>query len=70
MGMVVEGIRTTQAAFKIAGQLGVEMPITSELHHVLFEGKSPKSAVEALMNRDPTHETDGIARASMREWFD
>jgi glycerol-3-phosphate dehydrogenase (NAD(P)+) len=70
MGMVVEGIRTTQAAYRIARQLDVKMPITAELHHVLFEGKPPKAAVEALMKRDRTHETEGIAGASVRDWLD
>lgn len=70
MGMVVEGIRTTKAAHGLAKEQGIEMPITSELHHVLFEGKSPKAAVEDLMGRDRTHEIEEIARTSMQEWLE
>ncbi|WP_166239328.1 NAD(P)H-dependent glycerol-3-phosphate dehydrogenase [Paenibacillus turpanensis] len=62
MGMVVEGIRTTKAAHLLAQKHGVEMPITRELHAVLFEGKSPRAAVEDLMGRGRTHEIEEVAR--------
>lgn len=58
IGMVVEGVRTTLAASKLAVQYGVEMPITAQLHAVLFEGKPPLAAVEALMGRVRTHEIE------------
>jgi len=58
IGMVVEGVRTTLAASKLAVQYGVEMPITAQLHAVLFEGKPPLQAVEALMGRVRTHEIE------------
>lgn len=45
MGMVVEGIRTTQAAYAISANLGVQMPITDQIYHVLFKGRSPREAV-------------------------
>lgn len=56
MGMVVEGVRTTEVAFQIAQQKGVEMPITRELYYVLFKGKSPFQAVNDLMQRGRRHE--------------
>lgn len=61
MGMVVEGVKTTQAAFKLAEQYHVTMPITEELHAVLFEGKRPKTAVEDLMGRGRRHEIEEVA---------
>jgi glycerol-3-phosphate dehydrogenase (NAD(P)+) len=61
MGMVVEGVRTTKAAYALARQHEVEMPITDQLHAVLFEGLSPESAVGALMGRVRTHEIEEIA---------
>ena len=70
MGMVVEGIRTTKAAFVLSGTHGVDMPITSELHHVLFEGKSPRTAVEDLMGRSKTHEIGETVRSSVKEWLE
>ncbi len=40
---------------------GVEMPITSEIYRVLFEGADVKKSVENLMMRSKTHESEEIA---------
>lgn len=58
MGMVVEGVRTTKAAYQISQEKNVEMPITMELYQVLFEGKSARKAVDDLMGRGRTHELE------------
>ena len=42
----------------LAQAQGVEMPITAEVHQVLFEGKEPRSAVTDLMVRRPKVESD------------
>lgn len=60
MGMVVEGIRTTQAAYELARKLEVEMPITNELYEVLFNDKSPEEAVTELMGRVKKHEVEDL----------
>jgi glycerol-3-phosphate dehydrogenase (NAD(P)+) len=60
MGMVVEGVRTTRAAFELAKQYDVEMPITTQLYEVLFANKAPRTAVEHLMGRLRTHEIEEI----------
>ena len=36
MGMVVEGVRTTKAAYQLAQKYNVKMPITNALYNVLF----------------------------------
>ncbi|GIW50548.1 MAG: hypothetical protein KatS3mg080_1159 [Anoxybacillus sp.] len=36
MGMVVEGVRTTKAAYQLAKKMNVDMPITNALYDVLF----------------------------------
>jgi len=69
MGMVVEGVRTTKAAYVLARQHNVEMPITDQLNAVLFEGLSPEKAVGALMGRVRTHEIEEIADASRSKWL-
>jgi glycerol-3-phosphate dehydrogenase (NAD(P)+) len=51
MGHVAEGVPTTHAAHHLARELSVEMPITAEMHAVLYENKSPSDAVAALMAR-------------------
>ncbi len=53
---VAEGVYTTASAWGLARQRGVEMPITQEVHAILFEGKSPQVAVTDLMLRDPKFE--------------
>jgi glycerol-3-phosphate dehydrogenase (NAD(P)+) len=62
MGMVVEGIKTTRSAYELARRYRVEMPITEQLHQVLFNGKRPKEAVESLMNRGRTDEMEEIIK--------
>lgn len=56
--MVVEGVTTTKAAYQLANQLKVELPITSAVYQVLFEGLSPKEGVNLLMTRTHTHEME------------
>ncbi len=51
MRMVAEGISTTEAVYWWSKQLGVSMPITTEVYRVLFEGKSPLDALKDLMKR-------------------
>lgn len=58
IGMVVEGVRTTKAAFKLAQKQQVDMPITEALYSVLFEQVHPKEAVDALMDRTKKHELE------------
>ncbi|MDR6549453.1 NAD(P)H-dependent glycerol-3-phosphate dehydrogenase [Paenibacillus qinlingensis] len=60
MGMVVEGVKTTKAAYDLASRYEVTMPITNELHNVLFEGKSPQLAARDLMGRVRTHEMEEL----------
>lgn len=68
MGMVVEGIRTTKAAYAISDKLGVQMPIVNQLYHVLFEDRDPRVAVEALMGRDPKTEMEMMPQEIWEQW--
>jgi len=56
MVMVAEGVRTTRAARELARRSGVEMPITEQMHEVLFDGKGPRAAIADLMEREPKAE--------------
>jgi glycerol-3-phosphate dehydrogenase (NAD(P)+) len=58
--MVVEGVKSTQAAYELSVLHGIEMPITRELYNVLFEGADVRKSVENLMLRSKTHETEEI----------
>lgn len=61
MVMVAEGVRTTRSALELARSLGIEMPITEQMHAVLFEQKDPRQALADLMNRPPREEFWGEA---------
>ncbi|MFE5317158.1 NAD(P)H-dependent glycerol-3-phosphate dehydrogenase [Paenibacillus sp. NPDC056579] len=69
MGMVVEGVKTTQAAYKLSRQYDATMPIADELYAVLFNGKTPEAAVEDLMGRGRTHEIEEVAKPVQTKWF-
>ena len=60
MKNVAEGVFTTAAAVKVAGALGVEMPIASATYQVLFKGLDPHQAVAELMGRPPRAESEGM----------
>ena len=48
---VAEGVKTTQAAIRLAAQTGVEMPITEQMDAMLHHGRSPREAIRTLMER-------------------
>ena len=54
--MVVEGVRATQIAYKLAQVHKIDMPITSKLYEVLYEKKKARTAIKELMKRDHTKE--------------
>jgi glycerol-3-phosphate dehydrogenase (NAD(P)+) len=51
MRMVAEGVSTTAATVELARQKGVEMPITEQMHALLYHGRPPREAVRELMER-------------------
>lgn len=56
VGMVVEGMYTTDAAYELAKKVDVEMPITEVIYGVINENMDVKYAANALMTRDRKHE--------------
>jgi glycerol-3-phosphate dehydrogenase (NAD(P)+) len=51
MRMVAEGIGTTTAMLSLAQRFGVETPIAGQVHAVLHQGRAPREAIRALMER-------------------
>ena len=49
---VAEGVSTAQSAVTLGERHGVELPIAREVADILFRGKSPRRAVNDLMERD------------------
>ncbi|MEZ5964690.1 MAG: NAD(P)H-dependent glycerol-3-phosphate dehydrogenase [Planctomycetota bacterium] len=53
---VVEGVWTARAVRERSRSLGIEMPLCEAVCDVLYDGAAPRSAVSALMTRDPKEE--------------
>ena len=48
---VVEGVFTAKSACQLADKYDIDMPISRGVHRVLFEGQSPRAAMEELLSR-------------------
>ncbi len=60
--MVVEGVWTAEAATTLARKHGVELPIVEQVYAILYEGKSARSALRELLNRDLKAEARTLSR--------
>jgi len=57
---VAEGVSTTRSVVALARRHGVDMPITREVHSVLFDEKSPHRAIRDLMTRPSRSEEESL----------
>ena len=60
VNQVVEGVHCARAALKLAEKYHVEMPIVEQVNHILFDGKSPRTAVSELLTRDKRPEHNSL----------
>ena len=60
VGMVVEGMYTTDAAYRLAKSVGVEMPITEAIYKIINGELPAKDAVGMLMARSRKHENEDL----------
>jgi glycerol-3-phosphate dehydrogenase (NAD(P)+) len=51
MTMVAEGVGTTEALLGLARDRKIELPITEQVHSILYLGNSPRDAIRAIMER-------------------
>ena len=56
MRMVAEGVGTTAAMLALARDAKVELPITEQVDAILHQGKSPREAIQDIMNRPQKRE--------------
>ena len=56
MTMIAEGVFTARSVHEQARQMGIPMPITTEVYRMLYEAKDPLAAVNDLMLREHSHE--------------
>lgn len=57
IGQEVEGVQTASEVFQLARRTGIEMPISEQVYHVLYDGLDPKEAVHQLLERRQKAET-------------
>jgi glycerol-3-phosphate dehydrogenase (NAD(P)+) len=57
---VAEGFFTSAATYELSRKLGIEMPITAEVYHVLHHGRPLVEAVRRLLEREFKDELYGI----------
>jgi len=55
---VVEGVLAARAVKEVADKLDIDMPICQQVYSILYEGTSPREAVETLMRRKLKSEND------------
>ena len=58
MGMIIEGISTTKAAYELAQELDVYMPITQAIYQVIYEGQDIREAINFMMNNEFKEENE------------
>jgi glycerol-3-phosphate dehydrogenase (NAD(P)+) len=58
IGQVVEGYTAAKAAHAVAKRMNVEMPLSTGVYRVLYEGVPARDAVRELMTRPIKSETD------------
>lgn len=58
--MVVEGVYSAKAAYKLSKEYGVDMPIVEIINKVLFEDFAASEAMKYLLTRMRTNESRGL----------
>ena len=52
LGGVAEGVYTALSAFELSQKFGIDMPITGQVHNILYQSGTPQQALTELMGRD------------------
>ena len=63
MHMVAEGVKTSKVVMELADDLGIDMPIASEVYGVCHGGRTAAEAYAGLLKRGTGREMDGISPA-------
>lgn len=68
IGMVVEGVKTTNATYELSKRYNIEMPITQEIYNVLYNDADVKDSVVNLMMRSKKHEMEDVFEGMDIDW--
>jgi glycerol-3-phosphate dehydrogenase (NAD(P)+) len=58
MDQVAEGVKTSRVVMELGAKHGVALPISHEVHGVLYAGRSPRQAYRGLIRREPGAENE------------
>ncbi|MFU8831321.1 MAG: NAD(P)H-dependent glycerol-3-phosphate dehydrogenase [Wenzhouxiangella sp.] len=58
ISQVVEGVKTAEETMRLAERTGVDMPISEQVHGIIFKGWSARDGVKVLMERELKRETE------------
>jgi glycerol-3-phosphate dehydrogenase (NAD(P)+) len=53
---VVEGFYAIEAAYRLSKTLDVDMPVSEELYHIVYDGKDVKTSLDDIIKRDTKEE--------------
>jgi len=56
IGQVVEGVKTSAEIWRLAGRLGVDMPISEQVYGIIHKGRDPSECLRELLAREPKSE--------------
>lgn len=56
MRMIAEGVGTAAALLALASENSIELPITAQVEAILYQGKPPRDAIGAIMERPQRRE--------------
>ncbi|MBJ95155.1 MAG: glycerol-3-phosphate dehydrogenase [Rickettsiales bacterium] len=57
-GQVAEGVKTTASTYKLAQRIGLDMPLVTAMHELLYDGRPARELALSLMERPLKHELD------------
>ncbi|MEO6989016.1 MAG: NAD(P)H-dependent glycerol-3-phosphate dehydrogenase [Aquihabitans sp.] len=63
MNMVAEGVKASKVVKELGDELGLDLPIVTQVHAVCHEGRTASEAYAGLLNRGVGREMDGISPA-------
>lgn len=61
IGMTIEGINATKAAYLLGKKIKQELPIINEIYKILFNNKSPKNSMKDLLSRKSKPEIEKLS---------
>jgi glycerol-3-phosphate dehydrogenase (NAD(P)+) len=58
MNQVAEGVKTTKVVMELGAKYGLDLPISKDVHGVIYEGRTALQAYRGLVRRDPGAENE------------